>query len=114
MTCTCCLENERAISRVRSVRVVVDYDDFEAAHRSAATSDSRQAPRQASSLRAGMITDTAGRPEAGRVAGIRRILYYSWVRRFFCFTQVAGRVIPAFLIIILGATLLTTGALSGC
>ncbi|MGA9543616.1 MAG: TlpA disulfide reductase family protein [Candidatus Sulfotelmatobacter sp.] len=36
------------------------------------------------------------------------------MRRFFCFTQVAGRVIPAFLIIILGATLLTTGALSGC
>src|SRR5271155_1590187 len=74
------------------------------------TSDSRQAPRQTPSLRAGTITDTAGRAETGRVAGIRRILYYSWVRRIFCSTRVAGAAAPAFLIILL----LTTMALSGC
>lgn len=48
------------------------------------TSDCRQAPRQASSLRAGTITDTVGRAEAESVASIRRINYYSWVRCIFC------------------------------
>jgi cytochrome c biogenesis protein CcmG/thiol:disulfide interchange protein DsbE len=69
-----------------------------------------QAAMVASSLRAGTMTDTTGRAEAVSVAGIRRIHYYSWVRRIFCFTRVAGAVALALLIIILLATL----ALSGC
>src|SRR5579864_1081750 len=44
------------------------------------TSDSRQVPRQASSLRAGTITDTMGRSDTGYCA-IARIRYYSFVRR---------------------------------
>ncbi len=47
-----------------------------------AASDSRQVPRQASSLRAGTITDTTGWAATVSVAVIRRIYYYSWVRRF--------------------------------
>jgi len=69
-----------------------------------------QAPMEASSLRAGTMTDTAGRAGAVSVAGIRRIHYYSWVRRIFCFTRVADAMAPALLIIIL----LATFALSGC
>jgi peroxiredoxin len=46
-----------------------------------ATKDSRQLPKDASSLRAGTITDTKGAAEAVGVAVIRRIHYYSCVRR---------------------------------
>src|SRR6202451_2509062 len=67
---------------------------------------------EASSLRAGTMIDTAGRAEPVCVAGIRRIHYYSWVRRIFCFTcftRVAATA-PVLLIV----TLLATLALSGC
>ena len=46
-----------------------------------ATSDSRQAPRQASSLRAGTITDTVGLLATVSGATIGRIRYYNFVRR---------------------------------
>jgi peroxiredoxin len=49
-----------------------------------------------------------------RTAPLRRILYYSWVRRIFCFRRHAGGVAPASLVIILLATLLMSGALSSC
>ncbi len=52
-----------------------------------ASRDCRHAARQASSLRAGMITDTAGGRETVSVAGIRRIYYYSWVRRILRFAR---------------------------
>src|SRR5580658_3995032 len=69
------------------------------------TSDCRQAPRQASSLRAGMITDTRGRTEAVSIAGIRRIHYYSWVRSMIRFRGVAAQIfVPLALLL----------ALSGC
>src|SRR5271154_4823801 len=51
-----------------------------------AASEARQAPRQASSLRAGTMTETfirsADSLETVSVAAIAGILYYSWVRRF--------------------------------
>src|ERR1700734_3245688 len=50
-----------------------------------AASNSRQPPKDTSSLRAGMITDTARSPETVSVAGIRRIYYYSGVRRILRF-----------------------------
>ncbi len=65
---------------------------------------------EASSLRAGTITETAGRAGTVSVAGIGRIHYYSWVRRIFCFTRIAEAMAPAFLIIVVLATL----TLSGC
>src|ERR1700693_3835828 len=43
--------------------------------------DRRHVPRQSSSLRAGIITETAGGPIAVSLADIGRIYYYSWVRR---------------------------------
>ena len=46
-----------------------------------ATSDERQAPRHASSLRAGTITDTLGLLETVSGATIGRISYYNFVRR---------------------------------
>src|ERR1700730_2603252 len=46
------------------------------------TSDSRHAPRQVCSLRAGTITDTVGRPVTMSADTICRIYYYSRVRRF--------------------------------
>ena len=72
-----------------------------------------QAPMEASSLRAGTMTDTAGRAEAVSVAGIRRIHYYSWVRRIFCFTRVADAMAPALLMVMLLATLAVSGCWSG-
>jgi len=78
------------------------------------TSDSRHVPRQASSLRAGMITDTVGCPVIVSVAAIRRIYYYSWVRRIFPLAgSLAGPVAPGFIpfTIILFMIL---PALSGC
>jgi peroxiredoxin len=48
-----------------------------------AASDSRQAPRQVSSSRAGTITDTAGPLDTVSGAGIGRISYYNFVRRAF-------------------------------
>src|ERR1700683_5083844 len=75
------------------------------------TSDCRHAPREASSLRAGTITDTVGRPEAVAGAGIGRIHYYSWVRRML---RLAGAIAPVFIIIIpLAITLTLSGCYSG-
>src|SRR5271155_68128 len=71
------------------------------------TRDWRQAPRQASSLRAGTITDTAGRTETVSVAGIRRIHYYNWVRGIFRSTGFTRVVVP----VLIPALLL---ALSSC
>ena len=45
------------------------------------TSDSTQAPRQASSLRAGTMTDTVGLLDTVSGAAIGRIRYYNFVRR---------------------------------
>jgi len=72
-----------------------------------------QAPMEASSLRAGTMTDTTGRAEAVSVAGIRRIHYYSWVRRIFCFTRVADAMATALLMVTLLATLAVLGCWSG-
>ncbi|MBZ5597943.1 MAG: TlpA family protein disulfide reductase [Acidobacteriia bacterium] len=49
------------------------------------TSDSRHAPRLASSLRAGTITDTTGPLDTGFAVVIGRIRYYSCVRPAFAF-----------------------------
>src|SRR2546427_724620 len=46
-----------------------------------ATRDSRHAPSDASSSRAGTITDIVGCAVAGSGAGIRQIRYYNFVRR---------------------------------
>jgi cytochrome c biogenesis protein CcmG, thiol:disulfide interchange protein DsbE len=56
-----------------------------------------------------MITDTVGRPETVADAGMRRIHYYSWVRRMLRFS---GAIAPVFIVIIL--LLAITLALSGC
>jgi peroxiredoxin len=56
-----------------------------------------------------MITDTVGRPETVADAGMRRIHYYSWVRRMLRF---AGAIAPVFIVVIL--LLAITLALSGC
>src|SRR5271169_2968839 len=77
---TCTSGNDWAISPVRSVDAsfttmiskptpVCD------------TSESRQAPRQASSFRAGTITDTVGVLVTVSGAAIGRIRYYNFVRR---------------------------------
>src|SRR5271163_1206757 len=78
-----------------------------------------QGPMEASSLRAGTMTETmtetAGRAEPVCVAGIRRILYYSWVRRIFsftCLTRGAEAMAPGFVIVLL-ATLTLSGCWSG-
>src|SRR5271167_5018593 len=60
--------------------------------------DSRHEARQASSLRAGTITDTVGRAETGNIAGIRRIHYYSRVRRLLRF---AGAIAAIIIILLL-------------
>jgi cytochrome c biogenesis protein CcmG/thiol:disulfide interchange protein DsbE len=57
----------------------------------------------ASSLRAGTMTEMAGGSLAVEVAGIRRIYYYNCVRRILRFT---GAIAPVFILILL--------ALSGC
>jgi peroxiredoxin len=64
-----------------------------------ATNDSRHAPRQASSLRAGTITDTARLPDTVSGAIMGRIRYYNFVRRA--------------LVLIGAVTLLLTGCYRG-
>jgi peroxiredoxin len=51
-------------------------------------------------LRAGTITDTAGGPEIGTVAGIRRIYYYSEVQRILRFS---GSIVTVLILLALSA-----------
>jgi len=72
--------NDSAISRVRSVEP--SFTKMISKPTSVCdTSESRQAPRQASSFRAGTITDTVGVLVTASGAAIGRIRYYSFVRR---------------------------------
>ena len=73
-----------------------------------AISDSRQPRKDASSLRAGTITDSASRSGTVAIAGIGRIHYYSCVRRILHF---AGSVTSIFLL--LGILFALSGCYSG-
>ena len=72
--------NDWAISRVRSVEAS-STTMISKPTPVCAASDSRQAPRQASSLRAGTMTDTVGLLDTVSGATIGRIRYYNFVRR---------------------------------
>src|SRR6202035_2452023 len=96
--------NDRAISRVRSVepsstRMISDFTP------SWLTSDSRQEPRQASSLRAGTMTDTVGLLDTVSGAAIGRIRYYNFVRR--------ASVLPGLVTLFLTLTLTLAGCYGG-
>jgi cytochrome c biogenesis protein CcmG, thiol:disulfide interchange protein DsbE len=96
--------NDCAISRVWSVEAS-STTIISKGTPDCAASDSRQAPRHASSLRAGTITDTVGPPDTISSATISRISYYNFVR--------LASVSPGILALLLALTLTLAGCYGG-